>query len=128
MLTKLFPTPLWVEDFELAELAHIQSDILKNLVNIQGQTLPAPWGESVSTTWNPNRNTDVDQFLIEGLALGIIKATQGLLKEVGYEGEHLRLKHSWFTWHRRGGWAFEHSTPAARICGLYVYQGTSLRL
>lgn len=123
-LTTLFPTSIWVEDYTEAELAHIQDDIAKNIVNIQGQSLSAPWGDSVSTTWNPNRNTDIEQFLIEGLALALIKSGQGYLKDIGYTGPGLRSQHSWFTWHKKGGWAYEHNLPQSKVCGLYVYQGT----
>ena len=124
MLTELFATPIYTLDFEDAELAHIQTEISDKLLPLTAQAQPAPWGDYMRTTWNPRRNTDIEQFQLEGLALGIVKATQGYLTAIKYDGDSLRLGSSWFNWAGRGGFSFDANNPTARVLGCYFYQST----
>jgi uncharacterized protein (TIGR02466 family) len=121
-LTTLFSTPIWQHDFTEAELSKIQDQIKNKITAMIAQSQPAPWGDSVSTTWNPSRNNDIEQFGLEGLAMGIIDQFLKFLNAMDYRGDGLRLKSSWINWHKRGGFSFEHSHPSARVCGMYIYQ------
>lgn len=122
MLEQLFSTPVWTQDFEGPELLHIQTEITDKLVAITAQSAAAPWGDYMSTTWHPSRCTDIEQFQLEGLALGIVKATQGLLTAIQYDGDSLRLGKSWFNWSRKGGFSFDANHPTARIVGCYFHK------
>jgi uncharacterized protein (TIGR02466 family) len=117
-----FAVPVLVIDFEGEELDAIQAEIAKNFVNLTKSASPAPWGDNITTTFKPGRNQDVMSFVLENTAKGIVKATVEYLGEIGYQGLDLRLKDSWFNWHRKGGFMFDHVNPDARVCGVYHYQ------
>jgi uncharacterized protein (TIGR02466 family) len=117
-----FAVPVLVLDFEDRELADIQAEITKNLPNILNSSMAAPWGDNVSTTFKPGRNQDIMSFVLENTAKGIVRATVEYLGEIGYQGLDLRLKDSWFTWYKKGGFQFDHLNAEARVCGVYYYQ------
>lgn len=121
-VTNLFPTPIWTYDFADSELAHIQDEISKKMTAMLAQSNPAPWGDYMTTTWNPNRNTDIEQFQLEGLALGIIQEFRKYMDAIEYVGDGLRLKNSWFSWNKKGGFSFDSCHPHARVMGIYFYQ------
>jgi uncharacterized protein (TIGR02466 family) len=121
-LYKLFATPVFVYDFEDRELQEIQEGIEKHMVHMLAQSVASPWSDSIATTYDTKRNTDIEQFRLEHLALGIIKATVDYLHSIEYQGPELRLRNSWVNWYKKGGFAFDHIHPEARVCGVYYYQ------
>jgi uncharacterized protein (TIGR02466 family) len=117
-----FAVPVLVIDFEGEELEAIQQEITDNLGKITPTAIAAPWGDNVSTTFSSGRNQDIMSFMLQNIAKGIVNATVGYLGEIGYQGLELRLNHSWFNWHKKGGFMFDHVSPDARVCGVYHYQ------
>jgi uncharacterized protein (TIGR02466 family) len=117
-----FAVPVLVIDFTDRELADMQAEITKNLPQILNSSVSAPWGDNIVTTFKPGRNQDIMSFLLENVAKGIVKATVEYLGDIGYQGLDLRLKDSWFNWHKKGGFMFDHIHPEARVCGVYYYQ------
>ncbi len=120
----IFPCPIYVKDLEGETLSKCQNEIAEKMPTILASSTAVASVPNFATTWHPRRNDDIHSFQLEGLMLALIDTGVEYLGDIGYQGRELRLQTSWTNWAGHQSYMFDHSYPAARVCGTYYYQTT----
>ena len=121
-LENWFPTPIFVHDFEDAELSEIQSEISSVLPTVKTCYQESPWGDSVETTFDFAGTNDVARFNMNLFLSKINCTVEQYVNSIRYQGPALVLNESWFNFSKTNGFQFDHTHAGSRISGVYYYQ------
>ena len=124
LLENWWSTPIYTHDFESPELDLIQAEIAQALPNIELDFKQSIDSTPVWTTFRFGQHNvnDIERFKLDQFRKGIGRAVGSFVRQLNYQGPHLRLVGSWTTRYEKGGLHFDHIHPYTRLSGVYYYK------
>ena len=119
----LFPTPIFIHDFEGTELTAIQAELTAAMPAIRSTKELSTAGGLVETTFK----------FAEGYVNDIVKHDLKIFHElvdnivhtyaynIGYKGNYLKLDGAWTNFFNKGHFYYEHQHLLVKVAGVYYY-------
>lgn len=115
----LFASPIFIKDFEGAELAELQASIEGSLERLEPR--PDTNRHQLRTTFDFNGTNDIRRSNLEPLAWGIWGAMKEWWGDLGLEPIDLEIGESWFNHYKNGEFMYDHEHPSGIVSGVYYY-------
>jgi uncharacterized protein (TIGR02466 family) len=123
MLDQWFSTPIFVHDFEGADLEAIQSELTLAMPEIRKAAVNETQGGTIKSTFTYGKGftDDIATFKLDTFRKEIIYIAHQYMLSLKHHGKPLQLEGSWTMFNGKGGSHFDHAHPFYRVSGCYYY-------
>jgi len=123
-IADLFPTPIFIHDFEGADLKLIQDEITLSLPEIRKSQNHSTFTGSVNSTFKFDQEenvNDIKKFNLKVFNDVAISAIRAYSQMIDYRGPVLKIDGSWINFFNNGNFYHDHNHPGVKVAGVYYY-------
>ena len=119
----LFPTPIFIHDFEGAELDAIQAEITAAMPAIRATKELSTAGGLVETTFKFGEEyvNDIVKHDLKTFYQSVDKVIHTYAVNINYKGPYLKLDAAWTNFFSKGHFYYEHQHLSVKVAGVYYY-------